>query len=185
VYRYSEKGNTWVNRDTGEEYELSHLKGFQTSFKVKLDGNNIENVDVRVEFSNHCYTEEQKEGGKEEVVCTEMTKYGLVERVFCPKRWEFSKRLPDIIRGLNYNPCLQGDSHKIVYRHEKSNNRRGNDGWYICIKLDYKSNRTPSPELWVRSTHFRYNRPIDSRGGLTWFCVLLAKYLKPRYSKPE
>lgn len=180
MYKENAAGKTWVNPKTGEEYELSHLKGFQTSFEVKL-GENIENVDVRVEFANHCYTKKQEEGEKEPIVCIEKRRDGTKEeRVFCPKRWEFSKLLPDIITGLNYKTCLQGNSHEIVYRQEKSNNLGGHDGWYICMKLDYKSNRTPSLELWVRSAHFRPNRPNDVRGGLTKFCILLSKYLKSK-----
>ncbi|ALG68418.1 hypothetical protein [Beggiatoa leptomitoformis] len=128
MHKKSEEGRKWVNPDTGEEYDISHLKGFQTSFEVKLD-NEIKNIDVRVEFSYHCYTKKQEDGGKEPVFRIETRKDGTKEeRVFCPKRWEFSKSLPDIIRGLNYKGCLQGNSHEIIYRQEQSSNQGGHDG---------------------------------------------------------
>lgn len=184
MYKYSEKGKTWVNRDTGEEYELFHLEEFQTSFEVKL-GEKMENVDVRVIFKGHCYTEKQEEGGKEEVVYTEKKKNGPVERVFCPKRWEFSKRLPDIIRGLNYKTCLPGERKELIFRQEDRSNPTAHDGWYIFMKLEYKPKENPSVELWVESAYHRSNRPDKLRGGPTQFFKLLKDYLKPRYSKPE
>lgn len=180
MYKTTEKGNCWVVPNTGEMYQLDHLKPCNIKFQIKL-GEKIELVDARVIFSNHCYTKKREKDNNDLIDIEEKKKDGTTEqRVFCIKRWNFSKGLPEIIKNLNYKVCLQGGNKEIIYRLETSKPGQHYEGWYICIKLDYKPSKETKLELWVRSVHYRTNRPNDIRGSATKFCILLTNYLKSK-----
>lgn len=172
---YDKKNWKWVDPDTGIEYDLLHMESFETQFEVKLSKSDpVTTVNAKIVFSNHCFSRTRTDDDADRHVIA-VEKYE--ERVFCANRWEFSKRLPDIIRELGYKGCLQGGSKEILYRQEDRSNPRDHDGWYICMRLDFKAGL----EIWIRSTHWRPNRPIDIRShGETRFCILLSGYLKGR-----
>jgi len=182
---YDQKNWKWTNPDTQEEYDLKHMQGFMHEFEVMLakDGDKTI-VKARVNFSNHCFSATAKEGDDPRWVISKEKKKGDIceERVFCPIRWEFSKRLPGILQELAYKNCLEGGSGEILYRQEDASSQGQHDGWYICIRMSYRKGQL---ELWVRSAHWRPNRPADIRShGARRFCVLLSNYLKSKVASP-
>ncbi len=177
----------YIDPETQESFDLSHLNSFQTQFEVLINKEKLM-IDTKIIFSNHCYTKKQETIGNQTIIFKEKRKGGAVEnRVFCRQRWEFSKLLPEIIKELGYKICLQGNDHSLFYRHEKKGDSLMSlyEGWYICMKWDYKVNCNPSLEIWVRSVHFRTNRPHDVRGSPTKFCILLSRYLKSKLHKDK
>ena len=168
----------WLDPESGQVYDLSHTIPTTFTYQVKLSKESeLIDVPVKVYFSQHCYSREAKED--EVVHFQETRRHGRVEnRTFCPDRWSFSQKLPEIIRGLQNKGCLIGGSHEVLYRLEDANPRNKDCGWYICMRLGFRKSRNPQVELSVRSVHYRNTRPYDIRGGHQRFYVLLAKLLK-------
>lgn len=173
-----EENKEWVDPESNQVYDLSHTEPAIFTYQVKLSKESeLIDVPVKVYFSLHCYSREAKDG--EPVHFQEERRHGRIEnRIFCLERWEFSKKLPGIISGLQSKGCLVGGSHEVLYRLEDANPRNKDSGWYICMRLSYRSSRKPEVELSIRSVHYRNNRPYDIRGGHQRFYVLLAKLLK-------
>lgn len=173
---YDKENWRWIDPDSQIEYDLRHMQSFDVEYEVKLSKSDpLTKVNAKVSFSNHCFSRSKKpDDADRHVISIEP----FEERVFCPERWAFSKGLPDIIRDLTYKGCLQGGKKEIIYRQEDRTCPGSHEGWYICLKLDYKKGL----EVWVRSAHWRPNRPIDIRSnGETRFCMLLSGYLKARH----
>lgn len=172
----------WIDKNTGIVYDLQHMKSFFTNFEVKFNRENFDTVVAEVFFSNHCWTRKRlPEDLDNQVVDSRILKDGSIEeRIFCVERWEFSKNLPNIINNLNYKVCLLGGKKEILYRQECSA-VGSHAGWYICIRLDYKRHLANPLQIWVRSAHYRPNRPEDIRrhGGVK-FCILLKDYLNSK-----
>jgi len=168
----------WIDSKTGDMYDLSHTTPTIFEFGVKLSRDaEIEKIQVKVFFSNHCYSRECFEN--DPVHFREEKRNGTVEnRTFCVDRWEFSKKLPRIISELGNKTCLQGGQKEVLYRLEDSDPVNPSHGWYLCMRMGYRPNKIPSIELSVRSIHWRSNRPIDIRGGSQRFYVLLSKLIK-------
>lgn len=80
----------------GQEYDLQHL--IQKDFICEWKNNSkniIEKFSVRVNYSNHCYSEEVKKSQPSDVIISQNPL-----RVFCPIRYRESISLPSIIAGL-------------------------------------------------------------------------------------
>lgn len=172
----------WTDENTNIVYDLQHMKSFSTDFEIKFNKEIHEIVRADIIFSNHCWTRKRLPGDLDnQVVDRYSLRDGTVEeRVFCVDRWEFSKSLPEIINALNYKLCLVGGSREILYRQESSS-VGSHAGWYICIRLDFKRNHATPLQLWVRSAHYRSNRPEDiRRHGGAKFCILLKDYLNSK-----
>lgn len=181
---YDKANWQWVDPKTKSTYDLRHMQGFITPFEVKLSKSApITSINAKISFSNHCFSRTRTDDNENNQVISQETKRDgtIEERVFCTSRWEFSKKLPSIIKDLAYKNCLEGGSREILYRQEDHSNPGQHDGWYICMRLDYKRNRNPQLEIWVRSAHWRPNRPVDIRShGGKRFCMLLSEYLKSK-----
>lgn len=180
---YDRENFQWIDPSTSEIYRLDHMESFVTPFEVKLSKElPKESVDVRVYFSNHCFSRTKTDEDQNDTILDTVRKRnGVMEhRVFCPQRWEFSKRLPGIIKDLDYKLCLEGGNKEILYRQE-DNKPGSHAGWYICMKLDFKKDNPTQLELWIRSAHWRPNRPAGiRRHGGTRFNMLLSNYLKSK-----
>ncbi|MEW8389334.1 MAG: hypothetical protein AB2660_17600 [Candidatus Thiodiazotropha sp.] len=98
---------TVTDTATGESYSLEHLKPFQVTYSIKVNGE-PKDVTLHVHFSKHCYTRSRKEGDPDNAVLyrEEKRRGDIDERVFCKARWEFSKSLPTVIRELHSKGCL-------------------------------------------------------------------------------
>jgi hypothetical protein len=169
---------------TNTIYCLKHLKPLDVSYNIKIDGV-PRDVSLKALFSKHCYTRSRKDSDHQCVVLfTEKKRHGVIdERVFCPKRWQFSKELPGIILNLHSKHCYLGDNY-IFYRQECAPLSNTHAGWYICMRLGV-SEQHRNLTLSVRSVHWRENRPIGSiRGGQRrFFAVLTSFYTKHRLEK--
>ncbi|AKH70895.1 hypothetical protein IMCC21906_03258 (plasmid) [Spongiibacter sp. IMCC21906] len=170
---------------TGTTYSIEHLKPFNVTYEIKVDGEPTE-VTLRVHFASHCYTRSRKEDDPDHsVLFKEQKRRGPDdERVFCPDRWEFSKKLPDIITNLHSKGCYPGGSKELFYRHEDAPKSNPQHGWYICTRLS-ASDKYQNLTLSVRSAHWRTNRPVDTRGGTKRFYALLAQFYATEKQKRE
>lgn len=158
---------------------LEHLDAMSIEFEYEITkGGERVFVPVIVQFSNHCYTRTRLDSDPDDsVLFRERRKDGGVEeRVWCPERAAFSKRLPDILRGIGGLLCLRGDSKEILYRVAGPGPRDGED-WYVCMRLSIKV-ATRELIISVRSVHPRANRPADVRGSSTRGWAIFAQ----RYS---
>jgi len=173
---------TWTDPDTNTAYALSAFSSFVTTYEIKPDKEAEPfSVPVRVIFSNHCYSRERKDEPANQIIDTQHRRDGTIEeRVFCKLRWDFCQALPMIIENLGLQKCLAGD-REIIYRQEQKSGVVAHDGWYICMRLDYRKKKDPAFELWVRSVHWRQNRPVDIRNhGGQKFRQLLSQFAKKK-----
>ncbi|HCD74762.1 MAG TPA: hypothetical protein DEQ58_04775 [Alcanivorax sp.] len=171
--------SVWTDPDTGVEYELDHFLAFRTTYEIKFsDG--TRDVEALVSFSNHCHTRSMEDGDDERYIVDRQRRRDGIEdiRIFCHRRWGFSVDLRDKIRDLLYKQCFMGGSQEILYRQEEVQRPGEHAGWYICMRLDYKEYDDPPFQIWVRSVHWRPNRPYGIRGGPKKFCILLKQYLE-------
>lgn len=173
---------TWTDPDTKTPYSLSVFRSFETTYEIKPDKNGETfSVRVRVNFSNHCYSRERKDESANQIIDRQHRKDGTIEeRVFCQSRWDFCQNLPEIIENLGLQRCFEGD-RDIIYRQERRSQVGAHDGWYICMRLEYRKKKNPAFELWVRSVHQRSNRPVNIRNhGGQKFRQLLSKFAKKK-----
>ncbi|MDF4259816.1 hypothetical protein P3388_26125, partial [Vibrio parahaemolyticus] len=108
---HDKNARTWTDPDDGVIYDLSHMESFITDFEVKLSKSSpVVKTPVKIVFSNHCFSRKKTdEDNESQVITVETKRDGTTEyRVFCPTRWEFSKRLPEILSDLSYRSCLEG-----------------------------------------------------------------------------
>jgi len=169
---------------SGKVYCLKHLAQMDVIYTVQL-GKDKYDLPVKVFFDDHCWNRARKETDPDEAVVAVDTKHHWLEeeRVFCERRWEFSKRLPGIIAELADKGCLSGDRKEIFYRQEDRDRQDNHIGWYICAKLDI-SDRHKNVTLSVRSAHYRRNRPHGIRShGTRRFYAFLAAFLNDKKRK--
>ena len=162
---------------TGETCTLEHLQPFNVVYSIRVDANPVD-VTLRVHFSHHCYTRSRNpEDSDDAVLFTEKKRKGAVkdERVFCRKRWEFSKSLPSVIKELHSKGCYPGGSKEMFYRHEEPPISNPQHGWYICTRLG-ASEQYKNLTMSVRSAHWRTNKPADIRSGTKRFYAILAQF---------
>ena len=179
---FNNEKTTWMDPDPNTAYALSAFNSFVTTYEIKPDKEGEPfSVPVRVIFSNHCYSRERKEEQANQIIDTQHRRDGTTEeRVFCQKRWKFCQDLPMIIENLGLQKCFSGD-RDIIYRQEQKSGVAAQDGWYICMRLDYREKKGPAFELWVRSVHWRRNRPVDIRNhGGQKFRQLLSQFAKKK-----
>ena len=87
----------------GQHYDLSHLKDFHFEVvRPQSDDEKGWSIPIHVSFSWHCYTRTPHTGETLPILSD-----GREERCFCPERFEHSKRLPDIIKGLSERRVFQ------------------------------------------------------------------------------
>lgn len=86
-------------------YDLTHLHPFQFEYLVLADAKNSERrYLIDAHFGLHCFTH-KPEPGRTHVA--ELSYSDSREmRIFCPHRYEWSKKLPDIIRGIGDRKCF-------------------------------------------------------------------------------
>ncbi|MEW8009252.1 MAG: hypothetical protein G8D88_17665 [gamma proteobacterium symbiont of Ctena orbiculata] len=176
---------TVTDTATGESYSLEHLKPFQVTYSIKVNGE-PKDVTLHVHFSKHCYTRSRKEGDPDNAVLyrEEKRRGDIDERVFCKARWEFSKSLPTVIRELHSKSCYPGGSKEMFYRHEGAPMSNPHHGWYICTRLGVNQ-KHKNLTMSVRSAHWRTNKPFGIRGGTKRFYALLAQFYASEQKKRD
>ncbi|GGD43877.1 hypothetical protein GCM10007235_14810 [Pseudoxanthomonas indica] len=134
-------------------------------------------VNVRVYYSNHCWTRTRKDEPEDTVLFYEHHSDWVDERVFCETRWKFSLQLPEIVASLPHSLCLRGRSKQIFYRVKADESKDGYAGWYVCARLR-AIQKKQEITLSIRSVHYRTNRPEDTRGGPQRFWALFWDFYK-------
>lgn len=180
---FNNEKTVWVDPDTGTAYDLEAFKSFVTTYEIKPNKQAEPfSVSVRIRFSNHAYSRTRKDEEANQVIDTQQRRDGTTEqRVFCQDRWAFCQGLTGVIENLGLHKCLEGGGQDIIYRQEQASQIAAHDGWYICMRLDYRENRKPAFELWIRSVHWRRNRPVDIRNhGGQKFRHLLSQFAKKK-----
>ena len=172
---------TWTDPETEEVYSLDHLEDYLTDFEI-LVGDELWQLETRVVFSNHCYTRSMSEGDDPQLIVDKQPKKdGSIDtRVFCEKRWEFSLRLKEIIGEIHNKLCFQGNRGSVIYRQEDKPGLQSHEGWYICLDLEYTPGDDPELTMWVRSVHYRRNRPDNIRPKPNRFKILAKRFLESR-----
>lgn len=157
------KLKSWVCPDSGVEFDLSHLENIIIPYTVKLSKDSEpETFYVNVFFSQHCYSKTVDEESAAHF--KEVRRGGEIEyRAFSRERWEFSQKLPEILKGLGDKTCFLANDKEVLYRLEGSSAANRKHGWYICLRLNYRSSRNIPIELSVRSIHYRTNQPGNIR----------------------
>lgn len=79
-------------------YDLSHLDAFDCVFTQAATADKPErSYRVRVEFGHHCFTRGLRDEDPDELIYPGPRQD---PRAFDPERWELSRQLPELIRGL-------------------------------------------------------------------------------------
>src|SRR5262245_36290407 len=87
----------------GRTYDLSHVHPFRYLLRLAETPNHSgREVEIRVGFSAHTFTIGCHAGD----VPHEHYSRPNDPRSFCPKRYELSKRLPDLVRSLEKRKCF-------------------------------------------------------------------------------
>ncbi|MBN8426249.1 MAG: hypothetical protein J0L65_02155 [Xanthomonadales bacterium] len=160
---------------------IDHLVETLLPVEVRIDGEPFL-VNVRVHYTNHCWTRTRKGEAEDTVLFCEHHRDRIDERIFCEQRWEFSKQLPGMIRSISHSLCLPGGSRELFYRVMADPKKGGNAGWYACIRLD--ANRAQQEiTLSIRSVHYRTTRPADIRGAPQRFWALFWDFYKDLRTK--
>lgn len=164
-------------------YCLRHLKSFQMTYDIHVEKKPVK-VQIRILFSNHCYTRSRKDNDPDHAVLfIENKRNGQVDqRVFCQERWDFSKKLPIIIQEFHSKTCLPGGRKELFYRQESPAPGNLHEGWYICVRLG-ASEKHKNLTMSIRSAHYRTNRPVDTRGSPRRFYALLSSFYKEEKHK--
>lgn len=163
---------------TGKSYDIAHLATTVVPFYLLVDGQQV-TVDLHVFYANHCYTRSRKEGDPEEAVLfRERKRDGSIdERVFCPKRYQFSLQLPQLVADLSQALCYRGSDRQLFYRLKSDPKARKRIyGWYVCGRLDASAGHQQL-RLNIRSVHYRTNEPDGVRGTCRFFQILTPFYL--------
>lgn len=169
---------------TGNAYSLEHLAPFAVTYQILVEGEPVD-VTLHVHFPNHCYTRSRHDSDPDEaVLIPEPDDRSDEERVFCINRWNFSQKLPDIIKNLHSKGCFPGGSKEIFYRQEDPPRAGHVAGWYLVFRLGV-SNTHKNLTMSVRSVHYRYNKPYDIRGGSRRFYIILQQFYQQEKAKRD
>lgn len=96
----------FVHKD--ERYDLTHLRPFMFNLTLQAHKSNPElEISLRVEFTNHCYTE----GAAQDVTELNGVTYDEVDHYEWPRwynteRYNTSLLLPDFVRQIHTKKCL-------------------------------------------------------------------------------
>lgn len=155
---------------------IDHLGDRVLRVEVRIDGQPFL-VNVRVYYSNHCWTRTRKDEPEDRVLIREYHAGGVDERIFCQHRWTFSRQLPGMIHSISHALCLRGRSREVFYRVKPDPENGSNAGWYACVRLGANHARKEIT-LSVRSLHYRTNRPADIRGAPVRFWALFWEFYR-------
>lgn len=161
------------------EFELHtrfapHLLPHAAEYGVLFPGGHRVALPCLVRYSTHCYTRGRLEsdGPSAQFVIDAQGE----ERVVCSDRLRFSKKLPDLILGLETKKVWRARSRDTsFYRIEAD---PGHDsGWTVCFDLEI-NNVHRCIDVFVRSAHHRTNRPDASGSPQQFFRMVREIYLK-------
>ena len=180
------KGPVWdPHSENGVEFDLSHVHPFFLEHRIDAvpgkpgrPGRVARDVRLYVTFSHHCFTQslEKVAAYKEEQV------YSNGEaRCFCPRRWELSQALPQLIRDLPTRRSYHTRHHNYLTVEAVSG---GSTGHYTVYFRASKS-KVVDVDMYIESAYVRFDSP-HLQGG-AWkmgFNAILAHILDGRVPHP-
>ncbi len=159
------KDKSYTDPESGIVYDLSHLSDMTTSLQYEFKDNKDKvkgKIDVKVVFDNHCYTREINDGEEVETLVTEEFCGKVQNRCFDLERYEFSKKLPFIIKSLSFKTCMESKVSGKSIRLEEPERNSPHKGVYIFLKARaYENSKTLT--LYVETAHKRNSTPSDVR----------------------
>lgn len=166
----------------GEVYCLDHLHPWQWAVTIPSKPPSPERLLLlAVSYSLHCFTRQAAPG---EVVPDDGWYADSRERrVFDPRRWALSKRLPEIIASLESRRCLHSGREEFLTVEVIEEGRRFD---YVMFFTVTKSGKGKGADLnlFINSAHertdaIRYKKPVRLH------FILLNRYLgKPLHAPP-
>lgn len=167
-YKWNEKiyrNNKHINLETGVEYDLSHM--LPMSATLVFEYKNEENEKVKGEitanviFDPHCYTSEIVENDPRPTLVTDIYSDGTTSiRGFDINRYNYSKNLPLIIKGLSHKMCKESTIFGKAIRLEQQDKQNPKKGVYILLKT--RINKKSKLEIFVETAHYRNNEPHEA-----------------------
>lgn len=135
---------------------MKHLDEFEFTFVQEAQGESKEKqYDFVVSFSHHCFTfAPNKHAGETLADYPDELYYSDSNetRVFCFSRYELSKSLPDIVKGIHQAPCFHtGKGNFFIIRMKKGGDKEGE--YEIYFKVSRSSNN--KLRLYVESAYIR------------------------------
>lgn len=167
-YRWNENvyhNHKYTDPQTGEVYDLSHMRDSQVkliySYKNEKNENVKGEIDAKIKFDHHCYTSEMKEEEEERpILVTDCYSDGSTKnRAFDLQRYNYSLALPKVIKGLPHKLCMESKNKGKAIRLEQQDRRNPRQGIYILLKTRITSNGI---ELFVETAHHRNNEPHEA-----------------------
>lgn len=151
----------------GTTYDLSHLDPFTVTFEQPAqDGKPARHYTVDVSFENHCFTRGIKPS---EVYDRDLElRYGREVRLFDARRYELSKHLPCIIKGLVGQTCKFGDRSNF-YRLTSTTDTKEDYPVFFAVT---KSSLPGRINLFVQSAYIRSSKKLPASRTIRFEIIL-------------
>lgn len=164
----------------GESYSLDHLHPFEyTVIWEARSGQPERNYFLNVIFSLHCFSRKKFDG--ETVEKKLLYSDARETRVFCFNRYEWSKKLPDIINSLENRKCY----------HTKHGNfftiDIGSEEYEVYFTLS-KSSKKGRVNLFVQSAYVRsedHNQGRKKKKPIGFKIIVHNTYIKKAIKSPQ
>ncbi len=161
-------------------YDLGHLHPCELLYEQPAQGEKpAVTYSVDVTFSLHCFTRSiPKQGPYDRSL---LYRSSLEERLFDPVRYEYSKRLPDIVRTLGQRKCMK-TGHGNFFTVELID-QNGTTVDYDVFFTAAKSSRRGRITLFIQSAFVREKKKLPA-GKPVRFTVILYNTLNNKPIRP-
>lgn len=178
------QNKSYTDPISGVVYDLSHLSNMTTplqyEFKDDEGKKHKGKIDVNVVFDNHCYTREINSGESVEILVSEEFAGKTQIRCFDLERYEFSKKLPWIIKNLSFKTCMESKISGKSIRLEDPEKTHPYKGVYIFLKARaYEDSKTLT--LYVETSHKRNSTPRDVKSTPRRYMQILGDLVKNKW----
>jgi hypothetical protein len=147
----------------GREYDLSHLHPSTIQYIQPEKGDNPERIfTVQVSYSLHCFSKKLINGADPRLHYSDARE----TRTFDFVRYELSKKLPEIIKGLNVKNCMHtGKGNYFVIEVMMPNGVK--DDYEVYFEIKRSRSASGVANLYVQSAYVRdtihSNRPPPTK----------------------
>ncbi|ARD10453.1 MULTISPECIES: hypothetical protein [Pseudomonas] len=162
-------------------YELNHLHPHFWDIVIPgKDGKPDLSLKLNISYGLHCFARDRLPG--ESIEDGHWYQDNREKRVFCPLRWELSKRLPDIIRTLGDRRCMHTGREEFVTVQVVHGGRSYDYAIFFTVTKAKKAEGAQL-NLFVNSAHervdpLRYTKPIKFK------FILLNRYQGKQIKPP-
>jgi hypothetical protein len=137
----------------GQVYDLAHLDQFDHIFVISEAGS----YPITIRFSHHCFTEHSSLTDDPDLFFT----VGKEQRTFDLVRWQFSQRLPEIIKTLEARFISHTD-HQSFFTIELIDDQGRSRDYEVYFEVT-RDNKTKRLYLTVKSAYLRDQDRIGDR----------------------